>query len=87
MQKTYFSAEPEKILYLPQSDGTAEVYLRKNILQTEEGWEADEVRLCTRLTEQEILTQFDSYFVEQIETTIEDLVEAIDILTEIVLEG
>ena len=87
MQKTFFSKEPEKILCLSQSDGTAEVYLRKNIKQTEDGWEADEVQIRTRLTEQEILTQFDSYFVEEIETTIGDLVEAIDILTEIVLEG
>lgn len=87
MQKTYYSTEPEKILYLPQSDGTAEVYLRKNIEQTEDGWVADEVQIRTRLTELEILTQFDSYFVEEIETTIEDLVEAIDILTGIVLEG
>ena len=87
MQKTYFSTKPEKILYLPQSDGTAEVYLRKNIEQTEDGWEADEAQICTRLTEQEVLAQFESYFVEQIETTIGDLVEAIDILTGIVLEG
>lgn len=87
MQKTYFSTEPEKILYLPQSDGTAEAYLRKNTRQTEEGWEADEVQIRTRLTEEEILAQFDSYFVERIETTIGDLVEAIDILTGIVLEG
>lgn len=87
MQKTYYSTEPEKILYLPQSDGTAEVYLRKNIEQTEDGWVADEAQIRTRLTELEILTQFDSYFAEEIETTIEDLVEAIDILTGIVLEG
>jgi hypothetical protein len=87
MQKTYFSTEPEKILYQPQSDGTAEVYLRKNIEQTEEGWVADEVQIRTRLTEREILAQLDSYFVEEIETTIGDLVEAIDILTGIVLEG
>ena len=50
-------------------------------------WEADEVQIHTRLSEEEVLAQADMYFEEEIETTIEDLVEALDILTGIVLEG
>lgn len=91
MQKTFFTNEPEAILYLPQADGRAEVWLRKNIemVETEDGpmWEADEVQIHTRLSEEEVLAQADMYFEEEIETTIEDLVEALDILTGIVLEG
>lgn len=87
MQKTYYSGEPTQIVYFPQDNGVAEVYLRKNIEKTEDGWCADEVQIYTRLSEEEVLNQFDNYFVEKIETTIDDLVEAIDILTGIVLEG
>lgn len=91
MQKTYFSEEPQRILYLPQSDGKAEVCLRKNIEHIDgddgEQWVADEVQFKTMLSQEEVLSQFDEYFVEEIETTISDLVEAIDILTGIILEG
>lgn len=91
MQKAYYTTEPERISYLPQVNGKAEVYLRKNIesVETENGvvWTADEVQVYTMLSREEVLAQFDSYFVEEIETTIDDLVEAIDILTGIVLEG
>ena len=89
MQKVYFTAEPDQILYMPQSDGTAEVWLRRNIRQeeAEEGpvWIADEVSFRTRLAEEEVIAQADKYFIEEPETTIEDLVEALDILTSIVI--
>lgn len=89
MLKVYFTAEPDRILYMPQNDGTAEVWLRRNIRQeeTEEGlvWVADEVSFKTRLAREEVIAQADSYFIEEPETTIEDLVEALDILTGIVI--
>ena len=72
---------------LSKDDGTAEVYLRRNIEQTEEGWQADEVFVETRLSQAEVEAQFDSYFMEEPEPTIGDLIEAVDILTQIVLEG
>ena len=31
--KVYYDSQPEKILYQPLPDGTANVYLRKNITQ------------------------------------------------------
>ena len=89
MQKAYFTAEPDRILYMPQADGSAEVWLRRNINQEEakEGtvWTADEVFFKTRLTEEEVIAQADKYFIEEPETTIDDLVEALDILTSIVI--
>ena len=39
----------------------------------------------TRLTEEEVIAQAENYFIEEPETTIEDLVEALDILTGIVI--
>lgn len=92
MQKTQFSEQPDRIFYLPLSNGSAEVALRRNIVETEDSeghpmWEADEVKFISHLSRSEIEAQFDSYFLEEPETTIEDLKEALQILTEIILEG
>lgn len=89
MEKAYFTAEPDRIIYLPQSDGSAEVRLRRNITseETEEGqvWTADEVFFRTRLPQEEVEAQFDSYFIEEPETTMDDLVEALNILTDLMI--
>ena len=92
MHEAYFTTEPAAVSYLSRPDGKAEVYLRRNITEyeTEEGgtgWKADEVFFETMLSEEEVSEQFDSYFIEEPETTIGDLVDAIDILTQIILEG
>lgn len=90
MERVQFSGRPERILYM-KNVGKADVWLRKNITEvtTEEGtlWEADEVYVSTYLSRKEIESQFDSYFEEEIPVTVEDLAEAIDILTNIILEG
>lgn len=92
MEKVQFSELPEKIFYLKHSDGSAEARLRRNIqeVETDDGvmWTATEVFIPhTMLTVEELDGQFDTYFYEEPETTIADLTEAIDILTEIVLGG
>ena len=92
MQKSFYTEEPDPIQYLLQHDGSAEVWLRTNIeeIETEEGtaWQADEVQFNTHLSQEEVLAQAGAYFAEEEpETTIDDLVEAIDILTGIILEG
>ena len=89
---TYSATEPERVAFFPQRDGSAEVYLRRNIRQEPDGedgtiWAADEVFIRTRLSREEVEARFDNYFEEEIETTIEDLAEAIEILTHIILEG
>lgn len=90
MNRVQFSEQPERILYM-ENKGKADVWLRKNITEvtTEEGtlWEADEVYVSTYLSSEEIAQQFDSYFEEEIPITVEDLAEALDILTNIILEG
>ena len=86
MHRTMSADRPDEITYLPQPDGKAEVWLRKNIEQTEDGWEADEVTFMTALSKEEILSQKDTYFEEEIETTMEDVVEALNFLTNLVLE-
>lgn len=90
--KAFYSEKPDRIAYYPQKDGSAEAYLRQNIAQEpdEEGgmvWTADEVFLRTHLSEEDIEEQFESYFEENLVTTIEDLAEAIEILAGIILEG
>ena len=93
MEKVTFTEEPEVILYMPQVNDTADVWLRKNIeikkdTEGNEYYKADEVYFNTRLTKEEVMEQFDSYFIiEEPEPTIQDLVEALDIVTQIVLEG
>ena len=89
MVKAYFTQEPGQVLYLSQADGMAEVWLRRNIEshETEEGtvWSADEVQFNTMLTEEEVIERASIYFIEEPETTIDDLVEALDILSSIVM--
>ena len=96
MEKVEYSDRPERILYLPQPDGSAEVWLRNNIRQTEKTdgemtwliWEADEVMISTHLTQEEVEARFDEYFIEPEPTpTIEDLIEALNIMEDILLGG
>lgn len=90
MDRVQYSALPDKVLYMKNGE-TSDVWLRKNIVEveTEEGvlWEADEIYLRSHLSKKEIENNFDSYFEEEIPVTVEDLAEAIDILTDIILEG
>lgn len=91
MEKGIYAEQPERIFYLRHRDGSAEARLRRNIKQeeTENGtiWTATEVFIPrTMLTAEELDANFDNYFVaEEPETAIEDLTQAIDILTSIVL--
>ena len=86
MERTMYSEQPERISYLLHEDGSAEVRLRKHIVEDGDQWTALEVFIPrTFLSVEEIETQFDSYFIEEPEVTIADLTEAIDILTNIVL--
>lgn len=72
--KVYYDSKPDVILYQPLPDGTANVYLRKNIEQAErstfnEGkeekmtvWTADEKHIITTMTQDEVTAGFDSLF-------------------------
>ena len=88
IEKVYFGCQqPDGIEYRVQPSGTAEVWLYQNIIQNEDGeYEAEGVHFFTVLPIEQIEAQRDSYFtVEEPEPTISDLVEALDILTSIVL--
>lgn len=96
MERVEYSEQPERILYLPQADGSAEVWLRNNIRQAHKTdgelewdiWVAEEVMFRTHLTLEEVTAQFDSYFtIPDPQPTIEDLVEAMNILEDILLGG
>lgn len=84
IEKVYFEEEPDTITYQPQKDGTANVYLRKNIEQievvqsssSESGseamrmtWVADERNFQTTLTLEEVEAQFDELFSDKKEET------------------
>ncbi len=72
--KVYYDSQPEKILYQPLPDGTANVYLRKNIAQAERStfnqdkeekqtvWTADEKNIQTTLSKDDVEANFDQLF-------------------------
>lgn len=72
--KVYYDSQPEKILYQPMPDGTANVYLRKNIAQAERStfnqdkeekqtvWTADEKNIQTTLSKDDVEANFDQLF-------------------------
>lgn len=72
--KVYYDTEPAKILYQPLPDGTANVYLRKNITQAERStfnqdqeekqtvWTADEKNIQTELSKDDVEANFDQLF-------------------------
>ena len=72
--KVYYDSKPDAILYQPLPDGTANVYLRKNIEQEEQPtfnqgqeetqtvWTADEKQIITTMTKDEVTASFDSLF-------------------------
>lgn len=72
--KVYYDEEPKKILYQPLPDGTANVYLRKNISQAERSnfnrgaeekmmvWTADEKQIKTTLSAADVEANFDQLF-------------------------
>lgn len=67
MERTQSNAELTAIQYMPLPDGTADVWLRKNIeaVTGEEGetyYEADEVYLRTELSLEEVQDKFDDVF-------------------------
>ena len=72
--KVYYDSKPDAILYQPLPDGTANVYLRKNIEQAErsmfnEGkeekqtvWTADEKNIQTELSKEDVEANFEQLF-------------------------
>ena len=72
--KVYYDSKPDAILYQPLPDGTANVYLRKNIEQAERStfnqgqeetqtvWTADEKNVKTKLSKEDVEANFDPLF-------------------------
>ena len=72
--KVYYDSKPDAILYQPLPDGTANVYLRKNIEQAERStfnhgqeetqtvWTADEKNIQTELSKEDVDANFDQLF-------------------------
>lgn len=72
--KVYYDSKPDAILYQPLPDGTANVYLRKNIEQAERStlnedkeekmtvWTADEKNIQTELSKEYVEANFDQVF-------------------------
>lgn len=72
--KVYYDSKPDAILYQPLPDGTANVYLRKNIAQAERStfnqggeetqtvWTADEKNIQTELSKEDVEASFDQLF-------------------------
>lgn len=72
--KVYYDSKPDAISYQPLPDGTANVYLRKNITQEEQSmlnegkeekmtvWTADEKNIQTELSKEDVEANFDQLF-------------------------
>lgn len=90
--KVYYDTEPAKILYQPLPDGTANVYLRKNITQAERStfnqdqeekqtvWTADEKNIQTELSKDDVEANFDQLFLtaDFSEPTLEERVSVLE---------
>lgn len=90
--KVYYSEEPQKIKYEPLPDGTANVYLRKDIKQEEidatepsgeekkmRVWTAEEANFRTGLTEVDVNNHFDDLFFQAgKKPTLEERVSALE---------
>lgn len=72
---TYYDTEPEKVTYEPQPDGTANVYIRKNIESYDEAcqspdqeavtvkkWRAEEKNFVTTATKEYVDAHADELF-------------------------
>ena len=89
VNKVYFGGEkPPPYRFTPLKNGKNGVWVHRNIVEDEDGWSADAVYFETVLPEDEALREADRLF-EPVEpmTTVDDLVEAINILTGLVLGG
>ncbi|MCD7886733.1 MAG: hypothetical protein LUG44_03840 [Clostridiales bacterium] len=66
METVSYSQQPEAIQYMPLPDGSADVWLRRNITQVDGedawGWEAEETYIHTDLTRDEVAANFDALF-------------------------
>ena len=89
--KVFYTEIPEKIKYMLQKDGHADVWLRKNITKyshdeledtKSSGYFADEVYINTRLSYDQVDEQFDDLFengsIVYEDVTIEERVDAIE---------
>ena len=90
--KVHFGSErPNDIDYKKQVDGLAEVWVYRDVHEEQDAegnreYVADGVFIRTMLSEEEVQARRDSYFQEPEEdVTVSDLVEALGILTDIVL--
>lgn len=57
-----YTERPESVFCHVRPDGMTEVYLRKNITETEDGWTAEEVTFTGFVVPSEITEDFDAYW-------------------------
>lgn len=96
-EKVFYTSEPEQIKYCQLPDGSADVWLRKNIhleaVHGREGdelaWTADEVAVNTRLEFMDVVANFDEIYEEgaaepPVEYSVAERLDAIeDVLVEL----
>lgn len=75
MTKTYSQDRPERLVYMSLPDGQADVWLHVNIVQNEEGWEADENYFRCNWSREYVEEHFDELldYAPYVEPTTEDL--------------
>ena len=69
MHVVMMAEEPQSIEITARKDGLFNVYLRKNIKQTEDGWEAEEVRLSGKYSASDIEEHFEKYWADGVKAT------------------
>ena len=93
METVQFATEPLRIQYMPLPDGSADVWLRRNVRQmdTDDGmiWTADEIYVHTNKSRDDIARDFDNYFA--ITPTAADRLDALEAaiteLAEVMADG
>ena len=89
LKVSFGGEQPPDYEYKRLANGLAAVWLYRNAGQNEDGeWSADGVYLETMLSEEDILSVADRYFATpEPEVTVQDLIEAVNILTDMILGG
>lgn len=57
-----FAEQPQAVFVHARPDGLVDAYLRRNVQQTDEGWQADEVHSCGRYDAAEIAEDFEAFW-------------------------
>lgn len=60
--RVYYGTKPVNLLYMPLPNGTADVWIRKDIQENEDGWQAEEIYFRTNQSFEEVSNNLNYIF-------------------------